>query len=78
MFTKEDLTNIPKTVPVYTDLGNSRDFDLNFDVNDVVEVLDKLMVDKAIGPDWLSPKVAERNQRHHQLPVVLVVQEISQ
>ena len=57
VLTKQDLTNISKAVPVYTDQGNSKQFDLNFDVNDVAEALDKLRVDKVISPDGLSPRL---------------------
>jgi len=39
VFTKEDLTNISKPVPIHTDLSNGRDFDLKFDVSDVANVL---------------------------------------
>jgi len=49
------LTSIPKPVPVHTDLSNGRGFDLKFDVSDVADALDKLRVDKATGPNGLSP-----------------------
>jgi len=41
VFIKEDLINIPKPVPVHTDLENNRGcFDLKFDVSDVANALD--------------------------------------
>ena len=69
VFTKEDLTNIPNIVPVYTDLGED---DLNFDVNDVAEALDNLRVDKAIGPDGLSPRLLKETKDVISYPLFLL------
>jgi len=72
VFTKEDLTNIPKTVPVYTDHGISKNFDLNFNLNDVAEALEKLRVDKAIGPDGLSPRLLKEIKDVISYPLFLL------
>ena len=60
MFTKEGLSNTPKAESIFPDPENSINFDMKFDESDVIKALDTLRVDKAIGPDELSPRLLKK------------------
>jgi len=75
--TEENLSNIPKPVPIFTDWGTGKDFDLNFDKGDMAKAPHKLRVDKATGSVGLSLQLLKEIKHIISYPLLCCSRNLS-